>query len=309
MNNAAPNYSSAPLPPWQRESPSMPMQMPQAPAAPNYSSAPLPPWQRESMPQAPSSQPLGSLPDLAGQTGNGSLLPVVYQAPENTNTHEGGKRTTVSLQVVPDNALQHLMPMDFQPSASLYIPSTITKERPLISRYRIVSGLLSMLIVLLVICSGLGYIAQTHGILSKFVSFYTGSAPHGTSIAASHIPTPPTQTAKDFGPASSNGTIPAATLTDSIDQNNIAKEPETNFKVNQTVYLAFNVQPKQAGTVTIKWYTNNQLYTTVDTPIPAQDINKNNNASTSIKFAQPTSGMVEIYWNNQFAERLYFAVR
>jgi hypothetical protein len=269
------------------------------------SSAPLPPWQQEVADPSFSAQP--AMPEQAYGSGQQqSLVPVPYQG--DMALQPAGKQTTVSLQLIPENAIQHLMPAIPDETESTYIPPTFTKPRPLIPRYRAISGLLSVLIVALLLCSGAGYYAKTSGTWDKVVSLYTGGSPKNLTSTSANIPDPPAQQAKDFGPAYTSGII-SASLTASVDQNQIAKAPQNIFQIGQTFYLAFNVTPSKTGTVYSKWYTNNRLYQTLPTKPDTVQANKSANISIQQQFQQPTSGMVEIYWNNQFAWRQYFAVR
>jgi hypothetical protein len=55
-------------------------------------------------------------------------------------------------------ALPHL-----NEEGAIYIPPMYTKPRPIIPRYRAISGLISVLIVVILFCSGAGYYAQASG--------------------------------------------------------------------------------------------------------------------------------------------------
>ena len=86
----------------------------------------------------------------------------------------------------------------------------------------------------------------------------------------------------------------------------MATKQDVVFRPNQTIYLTYSAQkPKQPGTIIIKWYTNGQFYQASDPKMIAE-------AGTGVarqQYAQPAEGIVEIYWNNQLAIRLYFVVR
>ncbi len=118
------------------------------------------------------------------------------------------------------------------------------------------------------------------------------------------LPDPPNKS--DRGPASN--IIPAAATTLRIDPNNIALQPQNTFQVGIPFYVTYSVQlPDKAGVVTVKWYMNNLYFGSAK----SQQINTKMtiNGSASIAFTQPAEGKVELYWNDQLAQRLYFVVR
>ena len=79
---------------------------------------------------------------------------------------------------------------------------------------------------------------------------------------------------------------------------------DVSLKVGDTIYLTYSVHPKAPGTVTVKWYTNNNLYEE-SKPIPVADAVS---GYVPIQYSQAAEGMVELYWNDQLAMRLYFVV-
>ena len=81
------------------------------------------------------------------------------------------------------------------------------------------------------------------------------------------------------------------------------------FSPGQTFYLTFNViSPNNDGRVYTKWYTNNQYFTTVQSKEVIK-AHSNESGSVSITYPQPVEGPVELYWDDQLAQRLYFVVR
>jgi hypothetical protein len=200
----------------------------------------------------------------------------------------------------------------------VYVPPMYTKPRPIIPRYRIISGLLSVLIVVALLCTGAGYYAKVSGKLDALRMFVTGAAPNNV---------PPTVTATPIDPGDQLNTISAAavtissaTLTSHRAPNNpyFAVQADSLFKVNQTFYVIYNVQsPKTSGIVSLKWYTNCQgpkfincvFYTeTISKPLAANPSGYDDGYA-EMRYYMPTQGKVELYWNNQLAQTLYFAVR
>ena len=104
-----------------------------------------------------------------------SLLPVPYEPGMALQSAE--RQSTISLQLVPDHAIQHLLIPQQEAAATVYVAPMYTKPRPIVPKYRVVSGLLSIIIMALVVCAGAGYYAQTQGVLAKAAQFMTGTPP------------------------------------------------------------------------------------------------------------------------------------
>lgn len=237
------------------------------------------------------------------------MLPVPYQGGMELQTER--RQPTISLQLVPQQAVEHLLPAEPINPDVVHVPPTFTKPRPIVPRHRVISGFLSVLIVGLLLCSGAGYYAKASGTWDRMVSLYTGKAPvTNVNPNNTNIPDPPQLTAKDSGPAMN--VIGSVSLAVRIDKNNQPIQPVNIFTPGQTFYLTFSVAPPkgQSGTVTTKWYTNNIFYRTI--PLArkfAYDPQNVYNTNMSMQFQSRLSGYVELYWNNQFAQRRYFAVK
>ena len=196
----------------------------------------------------------------------------------------------------------------------IYVPPMYTKPRPIIPRYRIISGLLSFLIVCLMLCAGAGYYAKTSGTLTLVNHFITGGGNPPPSIHANNVSLPDPPNKIDRGPA--YNIIPSATTTSRLIQNTyIAAQTDKIFRPNEDFALTYSVYPpvKTTGKVIIKWYTNNVLFQT----ITSDTIQGGNSTSGVVKiaYAEQVEGSVELWWqdmgNNQtqLAQRLYFVVR
>jgi hypothetical protein len=255
----------------------------------------------------PQMSPSASSQSMPGWQENGAgtqaLLPAIYQDPQMNDM----RQSTVALQLVPDNAIEHLLPAIPAMPESVYVPPLYTKPRPLIPRYRIISGTLSVLIVALLLCGGAGYYVQASGMLGKVVRQFTGAPPPPVKAqTAQKLPDPPDKI--DPGPASS--TIPSVTTTLHLNNNNLALETDKVFTVNQTFYVTYTVNPPegQEGKVSMKWYMNGQFFL----PVTSDKVIKGGeiwNGWSPMQYAQPAEGSVEIYWNDQLGERIYFVVQ
>ncbi len=261
-------------------------------------------WQHQgqSMPQWSQTPPLAQMSQTPQMQQENSLLPVPYQ---------GG----MGLQQMPQNNTMQLIPAPTQDiniaapeqeEGLVYVPPMYTKPRPIIPRYRIISGLLSFVIVTLMICGGAGYYAKASGKLDLVSRVITGNNPAPPNIApgGATLPDPSDQVIK--GPA--YDTIPSATTTSHLINSTIAAQTDRVFKPNQTFYLTYSVYPQKAGKVTIKWYMNN---------LPYRIVTSNGNLTagqgvtgmTPMVYASPAEGKVEIDWENQAAQTLFFVVR
>ncbi|HLI06621.1 MAG TPA: hypothetical protein VKV40_08640 [Ktedonobacteraceae bacterium] len=186
----------------------------------------------------------------------------------------------------------------------VYIPPMYTKPRPIIPRYRAISGLLSVLIVLILFCSGAGYYAQASGKIAALGQL-AGIVRPANLKPTPTPPLPDPKTAPSYGPAAN--IINSASTASKIDaQTDIVLQPANVFHPGQTIYVTYSIQnPKKPGVVVIKWYMNGLLYNTSQT----QPIKESSSGSAEMQFAKPAEGMVELYWNDQLAIRLYFVVR
>jgi hypothetical protein len=214
---------------------------------------------------------------------------------------------TGSLQLMSAQSIEELLPALPEAEGTIYVPPMYTQPRAIIPRYRAISGLLSVLIVTLLLCSGGIYYAQASGKLAVLQQLY-GAAPPPPSLKAAAQPNIPDPPAKpDYGPA--YAIIPSATTTASISpQSDIALQPTQLFAVNQKFYVTYSVQrPKTDGTVTIKWYMDKLLFQSATSK--TIKANSTINGDAQQVYLRATSGMVELYWNNQLAQRLYFVVR
>ena len=247
-----------------------------------------------------------------------SWLPVPYQMPQQDMANDAIQPTSVipfgwgqgmeERGLVPgaqsqDGASRLPALPDQNDEGAIYIPPMYTKPRPIIPRYRAISGLLSVLIVFLLFCSGAGYYAQASGKID-FLRKVTGMTlpPSMKPTATPTLPDP--KSSPDYGPAAN--IINSASTGSKVDPQYVVLQPENVFRPGQDIYLTYSVQPqKKPGVVTIKWYTNGNLFS----PYQSAPIKGGLGTSVQVKFPEPAEGMVELYWNGQLAIRLYFVVR
>jgi hypothetical protein len=255
------------------------------------------------------------LPAQAQQRQDQSLLPVPYQnrteatyQPMMLIAPDPSTGETLLLPVPTHNLgslgpSEHRYPGSPDEDESIHIPPIYTKPRAIIPRYRIISGLLSVLIVFTVLCTGAGYLAKVSGRLAFLDQLWGDARPQNLPATASQ-PLPDPSPNPIYGPA--KNIINSASTASKIDpQTDIALQPTNVFSPGQIIYLTYSVHPKSVGVVVLKWYTNGLLYKTVTSP-PISDAK---NGKVTMQFTQPVAGKVELYWNTELAITLFFVVR
>src|SRR5712692_11872902 len=235
-----------------------------------------------------------------------SLLPVPYQAPQSFMTMQQDSmmngNALMPMLVQNTGAMLPALPEE---ESAIYVPPMYTKPRAIIPRYRAIRGLLSVLIVAALLCSGAGYYVKASGKLTVLSQLY-GLVPPPSLKAAQTPVLPDPQANPDFGPGYS--IINSATTNSRIDPvSHASAQPANTFQTNQNIYLTYSVQkPKTPGVVTIKWYTNGSFYQS-SKPIPVTTLAIDGLAVQ--QYSKPAEGIVELYWNDELAIRLYFVVR
>ncbi|HET8845144.1 MAG TPA: hypothetical protein VFN35_26960 [Ktedonobacteraceae bacterium] len=196
--------------------------------------------------------------------------------------------------------------------APVYVAPMYTKPRPLIPRYRAISGLLSMIIVLSLLCGGIGYFLQATGKLVFFQQLLGNYTPPKVTAMQQQLPVPEKKIIPGPG---WNKIIVSAAIGDRTDLTTGQVPNYTNeFKVGQKIFITCSAQAvTKAGQVIVKLYTNNNLYNI----LPARDIKAKTTGTIIFDtvYAQSAEGKVEIYWadekgqNSQLAVTMEFVVQ
>jgi hypothetical protein len=231
-----------------------------------------------------------------------SMLPVQYQGARNV-PQQALKVTPSSLPVVrTGNEHASMVPALPEAEGPIHVPAMYTKPRAIIPPYRAVSGLISVIIVSLLLCTGAGFYAKETGKLAFLHILYGDARPDSINTTRSAtLPAP--QVMPTFGPASQ--IINSAATALKIDQTTAQPQvPANQFKVGDTIFLTYSVHPKSPGIVTARWYTNNNFYQ-MSTSTNIKDASS---GYFPMQFLQPAEGKVELYWNGQLAVTLFFVV-
>ena len=184
----------------------------------------------------------------------------------------------------------------------IHVPPIYTRPRAIIPPYRAISGLISVIIVFALLCTGAGFYAKATGKLTFLHQIYGDARPVNIKTTRpATLPVP--QTLPTFGPASL--IINSAATASKIDTATAQPQVPANlFKVGDTIFLTYSVHPKSPGIVTANWYTNNNFYQ----KSTSTSIKDASSGYFPMQYLQPAEGKVELYWNDQLAVTLYFVV-
>lgn len=235
-----------------------------------------------------------------------SPLPGTALVPVSQNTGEIAPQAfpTIDINVRRASSMLPALP---DTEAPVYIAPMYYKQRAIIPRYRAISGLLSVLIVFGLLCTGAGYYAQTTGKLTpleKLLGLY--SPAKVSNVATTQLKVP--SDLPNPGPAAVNL---QATLASSIDmQTGVVRIATNNFTIMQTMYLVCIITTTTPGTIKTKWYTDNNFFKETDKSLTAADINAGHTeVVVPEQYPFSTEGKVEVDWNNVPGQTLLFAVQ
>jgi hypothetical protein len=230
-----------------------------------------------------------------------SMLPVQYRGGIEV-PQQPLKVTSSNLPIVhKGNENASMMPATPGGEAPIHVPAMYTKPRAIIPPYRAISGLISVIIVSALLCTGAGFYAKATGKLAFLHQIYGDAKPDNIKISQPALPIP--RTMPTFGPTSQ--IINSAATASKIDQTTAQPQvPSNQFKVGDTIFLTYSVHPKSPGIVTAKWFTNNNYYQMSTSTL----IKDASSGYFPMQYIQPAEGRVELYWNSQRAVTLFFVV-
>ena len=253
----------------------------------------------------------GAPSSLLGQLEEGEPVAAEPESEAKTwNTLASSTGQHASMQLVPVLQQQQLiLPEGLH--ETVFIPPMYTKPRPVIARSRIISGILSVIILPLLLCAGSIYYANATGKVTAIQRLLGIIPPPNIQTAQNtQIPNPPDKV--DLGPAQK--IIPAAVTTMNVDPKSLVpRERDTVFQVGVPFYVTFSVIPPKAGSVVILWNMNGHFYKKSVKSIDPK-VHPFANLDIQMTYFVAASGTAEIDWvdsagKSQLAQRLYFAVR
>jgi len=197
-----------------------------------------------------------------------------------------------------------LIPAQPAGDSPIYIPPMYTKPRAIIPRYRVISGLISFIVVIGLLCAGGIYYAKATGKLTFLRQLYDPQFQNIKPSPTVLLPNP--KVSADYGPAYT--IINSATTASSIEPGTSQPANPTNrFQVGDPIYVTYSIHSTTQGKVQLRWFTNGLDYFN-STPITIPAAKNGVSGYTKEVYPKPTQGKVEIYWNGQLAIRLYFVV-
>lgn len=172
----------------------------------------------------------------------------------------------------------------------VYIPATGQKRRGRLGGWRVISGVLSVMLTCIAACGVGGYFGR-----NLLTGLYR--APGGyntpTSLSYADVPVTPVATA---GPNSKY--ITSVTTSKRIDSNGHPIDVTSHFLVGDTVYVVVQVRnaPKGEHTVCAQWFLNGEDIRPsgqICKPINIADVN----VTLLLPYPQPGEGMARIFWD------------
>ena len=176
-----------------------------------------------------------------------------------------------------------------------YIPATEPRRKKKLSSGRVISGVLSVLLVTVGVCGGLGFLGQQRlarvfsGPLKTFIAQPT--------VDMSQIPVTPVSTP---GPAAK--VITSAVTAHQVDPHYNPIDVTSEFTVNDTVYVVVNIvgaSQKGANTLSCRWFLDGIDYNLKSgTSVTVQPTKTNSfHGYCGLPYYQTGVGMVKVYWN------------
>lgn len=176
-----------------------------------------------------------------------------------------------------------------------YIPATGPKRKRRLSSGRVISGMLSILLVTVGVCAGLGFLGQQQ--LAKVLSGPLHIVVASPTVDMSQIPRTPVST-----PGPSAKIVTSAVTAHGIDNNYNAVDISSYFQVNSTVYVVANIvgaSQKTTNTLSCTWFLDGidyKLKSGTTSPLPPSKTS-NFHGYCALPYYQTGVGMVRIYWN------------
>ncbi len=202
----------------------------------------------------------------------------------------------------------------------VYIPATAEKRKKKLSSWRVMSGVLSVMLICVASCALAGFVgrSQIERVFQKPIQVI----PTAQSFDFSQVPATPVATK---GPAATN--VQGATTARAVDKRYVPVDVTSHFHAGDTVWVVVYVRglPKdQKHTLTVEWYLGNLQLSLPGTSETSVDIDGSKNADLNVAFAlnYPTPGLgsAKVYMDlNKLAKgqskdqnlvvNIYFAVQ
>jgi hypothetical protein len=199
-----------------------------------------------------------------------------------------------------------------------YIPATGNQQKHRISSFRVISGVLSLMLICIATCTGGAFLGK-----SRFEAAFGNPI-----ISRQQTPVTYNFTQVPVTPAATPGAaakfVTSATTARNVDNNFAPVDITSKFVVNSMVYVVLSVRnvPKNSQhTLSVRWFLGGQDVQLPPSALTKKDIVQDSNAYFALQYPQPGLGMVKLYWdkpagdngdgatNQYLAQTLYFAVQ
>jgi hypothetical protein len=264
----------------------------------------------------------------SGRFRSGSLAPVPYQGGRRTWGQNGGSRgfdetmgsspnlpatiepgQRAGFPMLPDEELVSRLAPGRKPPA--FIPASHARRPYRLSRYRIVSGIVSLVLVVMAVGGAAGFFAVHSGLFAKMfgtnktLAPFNFEFPQPTSPALSGTPQPTPGDANAIKVVVKVTT--AKNYTNTYDPVNVT----SSFKVGDTVNVLWQVRNAKANDViSIKWYQDGSPITNIDQKNTQEAIAKDGGWNGVFGLAYPcaSTGTAELYYNGTLAWTIQFVI-
>jgi hypothetical protein len=197
----------------------------------------------------------------------------------------------------------------------VYIPATAEKRKKKLSSWRVVSGVLSVMLICVASCALAGFVgrSQIERVFQKPITV----VPTAVAYDFSQVPVTPVPTK---GPGARY--VQGATTAKAVDKRYVPVDVTSHFRAGDTVYVVVFVRglPKdQKHTFTIEWYLGSvklELPSTASTSVVVDSSkNADQNVAFGLNYPTPGLGSARVYMDQDqqgktqgLAVTIYFAV-
>ena len=257
-----------------------------------------------------------------------SMLPVPYQtsrrawdqdesAYEGMDEQDGSANLPATMgmnqgsgafPMLSEEALASRIPPGRKPPA--FIPATRPRRPYRLSSYRVISGTVSVGLVLLLLVGSLSFLAIKTGALQHFLG--------GKSLPpiSYHFPQPTLPALGATPQATSSGNQASQVISRVTTAKNYSGTYDplnitTTFQPGETVNVLWQVKGAKANDViSVKWYQNGSVITGLDSKSTQESFQKAGDWNGVFGLAYPTSsvGKAELYYNGQLGWSIQFII-
>jgi hypothetical protein len=263
-------------------------------------------------------------PQASGRFRSGSMLPVPYQNNRRSwNQGEYGEmdeegsnlpapmdmQNSMAYPLMDDSMLHRLAPGRKPPA---FIPATRPRRPYRLSRSRILSGTISLALVVMTVVGGLAFLAVHSGWAGRLLGNSTSLAARNYTFSQAPVPTMSgTPQATPSGNQAAQVIISVTTAlhySSTFDPIN----PTTTFQTGQNVNVLWKMKNAQVNdVVSVIWYENDNAVTNKGMANTQTTLTKPGPFNGLFALCYPIGGLgkAELYWNSQLAQTIEFVVK